>query len=194
MRARTACFAVVTVAALALSGCGGDDGGSGAGQQKNRKGSSAERDSSDGGSSGKGAEQAGTPESLNFSAKTLKGSTVKGSELRGKPTVLWFWAPWCGTCKQQAASTSALAEDYNGEVNVLGVAGLDKEPPMKTFVSENGVDNFNHIADPQGSVWKRFSVTRQSIYVLLDRKGDEVGRGTFDGEADLRKRVEGMLS
>ncbi|WP_306454825.1 hypothetical protein [Streptomyces sp. WZ.A104] len=53
----------------------------------------------------------------------MDGKPFDGSTLAGKPTVLWFWVPWCAKCKAQAADTAA---DHTGKANVVGVAGLDK--------------------------------------------------------------------
>jgi hypothetical protein len=49
------------------------------------------------------------------------------------------------------------------------------------------VDHIVHLADEQGVVWKRFGVTAQSTYVLLDASGQVVYRGYLDGDALTRK-------
>jgi thioredoxin 1 len=48
----------------------------------------------------------------NFDAEVLK------SDL---PTLVDFWAVWCGPCKQIAPTVDALANDYQGRVKVAKV-------------------------------------------------------------------------
>lgn len=45
----------------------------------------------------------------NFEAEVLKSSV---------PTLVDFWAVWCGPCKQIAPMVDAVANDYKGRVKV----------------------------------------------------------------------------
>lgn len=141
------------------------------------------------GDSGSGAPAStGTPKKLDFTATTLDGKKFDGTTLAGKPAVLWFWALWCPTCGAQAPHVADLAEEYQGEVTFVGVAGLDDKPQMRKFVARTGVDGFTHLADDSGTVWKRFGITAQSTYVLLDAKGAVVQSGYLEDD-ELSKRV-----
>ena len=33
-----------------------------------------------------------------FSSTTLDGQSVTQANFEGKPTIMWFWAPWCSVC------------------------------------------------------------------------------------------------
>jgi thiol-disulfide isomerase/thioredoxin len=122
---------------------------------------------------------------LDFTATTLDGATFEGASLAGKPALLWFWAPWCPTCAGQADHVSEVAAEYAGQVNVVGVGGLDQAAAMRTFVEDRGVGGFVHLSDESGEVWQRFGITSQSTYVVLDAAGVVVAEGVLsEGELD----------
>src|SRR4051812_29119099 len=58
-----------------------------------------------------------------FTGTTVDGKPFSGASLAGRPTVLWFWAPWCPTCLQQAPGVREAFKRSSGDVNFLGVAG-----------------------------------------------------------------------
>jgi peroxiredoxin len=132
---------------------------------------------------------AAVPAALKFTSTTVEGKPFDGATLAGKPTVLWFWAPWCPKCRAQASETAKVAAEYQGRVNVVGVAGLDKTSAMRDFVADHKLSGFPQLSDESGTVWKRFEVVEQSTYVLLDATGKTVDRGRFPGGDGLSDKV-----
>lgn len=128
------------------------------------------------------------PSTLAFTARTVNGAAFDGATLAGRPTVLWFWAPWCPTCAGQAKGVKTTAEQLVGKVNVVGVGGLDDEAAMKRFIGERKLDAVPHLSDQAGVVWKKFGVTSQSTFVLLDSRGAVVHKGVLKGD-DLLGRA-----
>lgn len=145
------------------------------------------------GGGGAAATSGGQAASWAFTGKTVDGAAFDSATLAGRPTVLWFWAPWCSTCRGQTPDVQAVAERHAGEVNVVGVAGLGQNAAMRQFVSSAGVGLIKHVSDEAGEVWKQFQVTQQSTYVLIDTAGTVVFRGYLDGD-DLAKRVAGLAA
>jgi peroxiredoxin len=125
------------------------------------------------------------PATLAFTARTVSGAEFNGATLAGRPTVLWFWAPWCPTCAGQAKGVKATAEQLAGKVNVVGVGGLDDEAAMRRFIGEWKLDEVPHLSDESGVVWKKFAVTSQSTFVLLDSRGAVVHKGVLKGDEVL---------
>ncbi|HEV7627802.1 MAG TPA: redoxin family protein [Streptomyces sp.] len=188
---------------LALAGCGSDGGDSAPSKPQGKPAADGEKKAPDKDAGDKDAPEGiapgekapdgkGTPASLKFAGTTVDGKPFKGDSLARKPSVLWFWAPWCGTCQGQAAQTAKLADKYKGKVNFVGVAGLDKTKPIRGFVSSQKVGNFPHLNDQAGSVWKKFGITQQSSYVMLDKNGKTVHEGVATGPSELNKLVAGI--
>lgn len=168
MRTRRLLGTVVMVGTLVLAACGGVGGGTGSAPAQGGGDASPQA----GGGTG-----APTPAALDFTVATVDGGTFDGADLAGGPAVLWFWAPWCVVCAGQAAEVSALAQEYDGRAAVVGVAGLDGSvDAMRDFVARTGVAGLVHLADVDGVVWRRFGITAQSTFVVLDRTGAVVAR------------------
>ncbi|MGA8845959.1 MAG: redoxin domain-containing protein [Nocardioides sp.] len=122
---------------------------------------------------------ASSPENiLDFTGTTVAGAPFDGASLAGKPTVLWFWAPWCATCRAQAAGVSDIATTYGADVNVVGVGSLDESSAIEEFAAAVPAD-FTQLDDPDGEVWRHFGITAQSTYVVLDADREVAASGSL---------------
>ncbi|MEO3769588.1 redoxin domain-containing protein [Micromonospora sp. B9E7] len=137
------------------------------------------------------AAPAQVPDVLRFTGTTLTGAAFDAAQLAGRPVVLWFWAPWCATCASQAWTVAEIAPKYRDTVPIVGVAGLGEQRAMKEFVTEFDLTGTTQVDDRKGTLWKRFKVTEQSIFVIIDRTGKVVHQGFLDGEA-LSARVAAL--
>ncbi|WP_433543741.1 redoxin domain-containing protein (plasmid) [Streptomyces sp. CA-294286] len=192
MRARTVLPAALAAALITLTACGADSGAgdAAAGTSPSNASSPAQPTASPG--TGDTTAEPAVPQALRFTATTVDGTPFNAETLAGKPTVLWFWAPWCPKCKAQAAETAKVAADHAGKAHVVGVAGLDKNTAMKDFVADTGTDGFPQLSDETGELWKRFEVTEQSRYVILDKDGKTVYEGVLPGGKGLAEKVAGL--
>lgn len=177
--------AVALLLTLVLSGCGAEAGVDGAGT-----GISPTPTSSDPSSSQEPAGEA-VPALLDFTGTTLTGKRFDGASLAGKPTVLWFWAPWCPTCRGQIPQVEQLATDHGGDVNVIGVGSLDSAEAIAEFAGN--VEGVTHLEDVEGELWKRFEVTEQSSFVVLDADGSVRFEAGYGGSDALEAEVESLL-
>ena len=110
----------------------------------------------------------------NFTAKTVLGKSFLGKSLAGKPTVLWFWAPWCSVCRGESPDLVALSKSFKGKINLVGVAGLGPVNDMKSFIKDTHTGNFPHIADVSGLIWNRFQIVSQPSFVFISKSGAAV--------------------
>ena len=123
---------------------------------------------------------------LDFTGTTAEGSPFDGSSLEGKPAVLWFWAPWCPTCRAQSGNVSDLAQEYTGELAVVGVGGLDSAEAIEELAAQ--IPHVTHLVDDRGQVWQHFRVTAQSTYTVIDADGEIIAEGYLD-DAELNDLV-----
>ena len=130
---------------------------------------------------------------LSFAGTTLDGKAFDANTMAGRPAILWFWAPWCATCAQEAQSISDLAVDYRGEIGILGIAGMGDNQQMHQFVSDLDVGDVPHLDDETGALWRKFGITQQSTYVFVDRTGKIVKTGYLDDLA-LTAEVEKLTA
>lgn len=109
---------------------------------------------------------------LTFTAKTVEGEPFSSKVLTGKkPSVLWFWAPWCAICHNESVNLVKAEAQYGDRVNFIGVGALGNSEEMRTFVAETGVDSFTNLDDSSGKVWKRFGVVLQPTLIFISSKG-----------------------
>ncbi len=128
---------------------------------------------------------------LDFTGTTVDGSPFDGSTLQGKPAVLWFWAPWCPTCRAQSSNVSDLAQEYDGQVAVVGVGGLDSAEAIEELATQ--IPHVTHLVDDRGQVWQHFRVTAQSTYTVIDAEGEIITEGYLD-DAELNDLVAQLVA
>jgi thiol-disulfide isomerase/thioredoxin len=192
VRARLLVTALLSAAALALAGCGTDtDGTASTGPAAAGSGGTASDMPSNPNPSG--ADGTTAPAALRFTGTTIDGKPFDGAELAGRPTVLWFWAPWCPTCRAQAPETARVAAEFEGKAHVIGVAGLDRQDAMKDFVASTKIGDFPNLSDEPGDIWRKFEITQQSTYVLLDKDGEIVYTGVLQGGQGLADKVAALV-
>jgi thiol-disulfide isomerase/thioredoxin len=139
------------------------------------------------------APAAAVPDTLNFTGKTLDGATFDASTLAGRPALLWFWAPWCATCASEAQSINDLKDEYGDRLAILGIAGMGNNKDMHRFVADLEVTKVPNLDDQAGVLWRRFGITEQSTYVVIDRSGTVVATGYLD-DLQLTDKVKSLVA
>ena len=204
---RSALLPLTLAVTLALAGCAGNGGTGDAASTSSRPATTTPTSTNNatgatGGTGTTGATGATTagpggsagnatpvPATLDFTARTVDGGSFAGRSLAGRPAVLWFWAAWCSRCRGVADDVAAVRRDHADRVNLVGVAGLGSgADAMRRFVRDTGIGAFPNVADDEGALWRRFGVTSQEWYVLLDSTGTVVHSGALS-QAELRRRV-----
>lgn len=127
------------------------------------------------------------------SGTTFDGTELSLEDLRGEVVVINTWYAACPPCRAEAADLNAIAEDYEGQVTVLGVNVRDNAATAQAFErsfetpyeSIDGSDG-NFIADLEGTVPLQAVPTT----LIIDAEGRPAAR--FIGQINP-EIVRGMI-
>lgn len=119
-------------------------------------------------------------------ATMLTGEAVSVGGAGEQPTVLWFFATWCGVCHAMEHNVRALARGHR-VLAVVSQSGTAEE--VRASLRARGFE-VPVVLDPSGSLAARFGVGAFPTTFVLDRSGTirarEVGYVT---ELGLRARL-----
>lgn len=76
-----------------------------------------------------------------FVVRDLDGEQHRLSDFRGKPLVIYWWAPWCGVCAQESSTFSSFREAVGDDANVVSIAvDYPSLSSVQQYVAKHGVD------------------------------------------------------
>jgi len=108
---------------------------------------------------------------LQWTAKTLDGSSVSSESMKGKVSVLIYWATWCSPCRQEIPDLVTLRNEFSSEqVSIIGVSTDSPGKDLKSFIEKNSI-NYSIVRHNE-SLEKAFGqVTYMPTMFILDRDG-----------------------
>ena len=75
-----------------------------------------------------------------FELTDINGMKISINGLRGKKTLINFWATWCRPCRKEMPMLNGLYLSQNpADLSVVGIA-IDKPEKVIQFVAELGID------------------------------------------------------
>ena len=112
----------------------------------------------------------------------LEGNNKQLSEYFGKPTIMVFWATWCGYCKDELPALEMLKEKYGDSINVLALNGGDSAEDIKDFMEENNYTFETVMVGIEESI--KFDAQSIPVTAILDSGGtiEFFTRGSLDAE------------
>lgn len=127
-------------------------------------------------------------------APTPELSTFDGKQFvweKGKPTVINFWASWCGPCREEAPLFGELAK-HSG-VNVVGILFQDNQQESITaMINQYGL-HYPNLDDPKLDAAIGFGVggIPDTIFIDADGKVRQFVRGGID-KATLNEGLQSI--
>lgn len=107
-----------------------------------------------------------------FDLARLDGTgRVRLADLRGKITVIDFWATWCLPCVQQMPEIVDLANQHVGAVTVVGIVHRERPSTTAEWLGENPPGNVIHLVDPDLDAARAYRVRGVPSTYVLDVDG-----------------------
>lgn len=125
----------------------------------------------------------------------LEGNPVQLLDLvRGKPTLIEFWAVWCQQCEELEPQVARIQAEYGDRVNVIMVAvGVGQTPRrVRRHVDEHD-PGYPYVFDARGEAVRAYNALTTTVVTLIDAQGRVayVDAGT---EQDLVAAVRTLLA
>jgi len=135
-----------------------------------------------------------------FTAPDPEGKEITLGAIKGKVTIIDFWAAWCGPCRRENPNVVKVYEKYHEKgLEIIGVS-LDGTPKQKdakqawlNAIEKDGltwhqVSNLNYF---NGPVAKKYNIRSIPATFILDSEGKIIAKNVR-GSA-LEKKISELL-
>lgn len=130
---------------------------------------------------------------LNISGQSVEGENFDFSSLSSKPTVVWFWTPWCAICVGEGPTINEAYAKYGDNVNFIGVGAQGTTGEMKEFVEITQTSKIIQINDADSSIWAHFEIPLQPSLIFIGTDGYIDRKIGPTNEDDFQKRLNLLL-
>jgi peroxiredoxin len=112
-----------------------------------------------------------------FTLADLHGGTWSTAELRGKPAVIYFFAPWCGVCAASSPQLRWFHRWRGDDVQVL-LVGLDWSAPQELhdYAQRHELTMPVLVGDP--ATGAAYRIQGYPTYYVIDAEGRVARRDT----------------
>jgi len=130
-----------------------------------------------------------------FTVIDEKNMPVSLSNFRGKPTIVNFWATWCGPCEQELPFFDSAFKLYGDKVNfvMLNVDGdMETVDEVKEFVRQRGY-SFPLYFDVTYDASQTYGVSAIPVTMCVSAEGDIIwSKIGMVSEDELIRQIKSM--
>ncbi|MBT8267070.1 MAG: AhpC/TSA family protein [Bacteroidia bacterium] len=133
----------------------------------------------------------------NFSAPDPNGKVIALNDIKGKATIIDFWASWCGPCRRENPNVVKVYQKYHDKGLEIISVSLDKPNQQKRWTDAikkdnltwHHVSNLKYFNDP---VARMYNINSIPSTFILDEEGRIVAK-KLRGKA-LEDQIASMLN
>jgi thiol-disulfide isomerase/thioredoxin len=132
---------------------------------------------------------AGGKKAIDITATTPDGKSVSLMQMKGKVTLIDFWASWCGPCRKENPNVLKVYNMFHDKgFNILGVSLDDKADAWKGAIMEDGLP-WVHVSDLKG--WqskpaKDYAIQAIPQTILIDANGTILAKNLTSAELEAK--------
>lgn len=130
-----------------------------------------------------------------FSGPTPEGADLALSQVKGKVTLIDFWAAWCKPCRIENPNIVSVYQKYKEKgLNVVGVSLDSKKEDWLNAIATDSLawDHVSHLQYFQGPIAQLYNVNAIPAAFLLDENGVIIAKN-LRGQA-LEAKVAELLN
>lgn len=131
---------------------------------------------------------------LNESEPIVKKKLTDFTE---KPTIVHFWATWCGACVDEIPELDKFHEKYGDNFHLIVIASDEtKGKAVREFYQEKKIKNLSIYVDEKSALARALKVAALPTTVFVSSIGKEQGRiiGPVDWIGEAGKLLNANLS
>jgi cytochrome c biogenesis protein CcmG/thiol:disulfide interchange protein DsbE len=92
------------------------------------------------------------------------------AEARGRPSLVVFWASWCGPCRTEAPALQTFSRSPEGRGRIVGVDWSDARSAALGFIRRVGW-TFPTVRDGEGLIGNSYGMTGLPTTFVLNGRG-----------------------
>ncbi|MDA3951468.1 MAG: TlpA disulfide reductase family protein [Spirochaeta sp.] len=107
------------------------------------------------------------------------------------PTVITFWASWCGPCRAELPVKKRFSVENSESVRFVSVNMTRTEQSLRTvrsFVADHGIE-YPVAIDSDGGLTNRFAIRGTPTTIIVDANGSVTARWTGPSSLDRLERA-----
>ncbi len=135
------------------------------------------------------AQVTGTGAQVGANAPKVTARALDGRQVElpaGKPSVVFFFAGWCGSCVPEAAALGELQREHGDDVNIMAVS-IDPGDTPETighFMQAAGSPGYPVVHDATDGIRAAYEVASLDVTVVTDAAGKVVYRDAVPSTLD----------